>query len=221
MIKAYFTPLVITLCFIAIVVLSVLLIHEKQQAKVNSSQAKALADTITYYKTENNKNAAYISVLQGTRKDLLELTKTKDKEANALLKKIKDLEILVKLQTVTHIDTITKADTVYIEKDGQSIDPDSIYISKALKTPYYEGSVKFVSDSVQLSLEVYNDFDFSHHYKSNGWFKPKTLVVDVVNKNPMTITTGLSSYKITQPKRKGLKAAVVIAGVITGYLILK
>jgi hypothetical protein len=78
-----------------------------------------------------------------------------------------------------------------------------------------------VDDSLRLGVNKKNDFDVITRYKSNGCLRAKTLVVDVVNKNPYTVTTGLSSFEILPKNKTGLKISLGLAVGVGAYLLLR
>lgn len=212
---------------VVLLTLAAFLYNEYKSHKITTSQVNALTDTVNIYKTRDGKNAAKISVLEGKRSDLEEILKRKDSELYNLAKKTKNLEYLISLKTVTSIDTIAHIDTFLIKLPGDTVfkpikDNVNIFAYKTITNKYYQANLKLQNDSLDLKLKVYNDFAIMTRYESNGWFKPKTLIVDVINQNPYTETTGLSSYKFEQKKKHtGLKIIGIAAGIVGGYLLLK
>lgn len=204
-----------------IAVLLLLMFSYKQYIEKSDiqSQLEAVNDTMIVYKTKEGKNAAEIKVLKGTKSQLLEIVKIKDKEVYNLIKSTKNVRTITKLNTETRIDTVTKVDTLIV-KSGDSLTKDSVYITKNIKNDYYTADIKVVNDSLSLGLKVKNDFKIIGKEKSNGLFKRNTLVIDVINENPYTYSTELTSYEIT-PKKKVLPKILLIAGSIAAILILK
>jgi hypothetical protein len=47
------------------------------------------------------------------------------------------------------------------------------------------------------------------------------LIVDVINKNPYTVTTGLSSFEIKPKKKTGLRISIGLAVGVGAFLLLK
>jgi len=97
-----------------------------------------------------------------------------------------------------------------------------VYITKNINNRWYSANVKVINDSLDLKIKTFNEYTILPKYESNGWFKPKTLVVEVINHNPYTETTGLSSYKFERKrKHTGLKIIGIVGGLVGGYLLLK
>lgn len=207
---------------VTILLLSILYnLHNKIVFKDN--QIAALSDTLTVYKTKEGKNAAYISVLTGSKNELLSILKKKDKENYNLIKKTPGIQTLTNLGTITRIDTITKLDTIIIkDTDKNPSTPDSIYITKNITNKYYEADIKIIQDSLAFKLSVVNDFKIMTRYKNNGFLKSKSLIVDVVNNNPYTITTGLTSFNIVKSRSNtGFKIGLGLGIAAGTYLLLK
>ena len=209
---------------ISIVAILLLLSYAYKQYNektVIADQLAAVTDTVTLYKTKEGKNAAIISVLKGSKKELLAIAKYKDKEIYELVKKTKNIKSVTSLKTETRIDTISKVDTMYVHVGETSNEVDSILITKEINNPFYQANIRIINDSIAVGLKVKNDFNVVIKEVSNGFFKGNTLKVDVVNNNPYTYTTGLSSYEFT-PKKKVLPKILIVAGsIVTGIILLK
>lgn len=212
--------LLLLISVITTALLLFLVFKEKSNNTSAKNQIVALTDTVHHYKTKDNKNAAQIAILKGSKSEILRILETKDKEILDLVKKTKNIVTITKINTVTRVDTIAKVDTLFI-RAGDSVLKDSIYITKFIKNDYYTADIKIINDSVALKLDVKNDFKIITKEKPNGLFKPKTLVIEVINENPYTYTTDLSSFEITPKKKIIPKALVIGAAIIGGILILK
>lgn len=212
------------LLIISIITVLLLLSYVYKQYSENATlttQLTAVTDTVTLYKTKAGKNAATISILQGTRKQLLAVAKVKNKEIYNLIQQTKGLRSVTVLKTETRIDTIAKVDTMFVRVGEKTNTVDSILITKQINNPYYNANIRVVNDSLSLGLKVKNDFDITHKDVSNGLFKGTTYKIDVVNRNPYTFTSGLSTYEI-KPKVKVLPKILLIAvGVAGGILIAR
>lgn len=178
------------------------------------SQIIALTDTVTLYRTKAGLNGAVKTVFVGTKDQVLGATKQTNTEAYNVIKNTKNIQSYTQLKTVTKIDTVVKVDTVFIVHGVR-------HVNTTISNPYYSADVEVVNDSLKLGLKVINDFDIVTKYKSNGFLKGKTLVVDVVNKNPYTINSGLTSFQIQPKKRTGLKISIGLGVAVGAYLLLK
>jgi len=186
--------------------------HDK--IEYSRSQIIALTDTVTLYKTKQGKNGAIKTVYIGTRPAMLEAVKRSNPTVYATIKNVKNIQSYTELKTVTRIDTVVKVDTVYINHGIR-------HTESSVTNPYYTADVSLVNDSLKLGLTVKNDFDIVTRYQSNGFLKPKTLVVDVVNKNPYTVNSGLTSFQIQPKKRTGIKISIGLGVAVGAYLLLR
>lgn len=202
--------LLLIISFLACVTLLTIAYRQSVEITNKGAQIKAITDTVTYYKTKAGKNAAYRPVFVGTEAEVLAVTKQTAPEVYKTIKSTKGLQSFIQLQTITKIDTIVRVDTIY--KTG---------FTKQINNEYYTANISLNKDSLSLAMKLKNDFDISTHLKSNGFLKGKTLVVDVVNKNPYTVTTGISSFQIQPKKKTGLKISIGLAVGIGAYLLLK
>lgn len=231
---------IISIGVLSIIIGLLILILCKKLVEINEQklQISAITDTVHQYKTKDNKNGAYIKTILGSRNDLLSIAKQKDSTIYKLLKSNKNITDATSLTTKTNIDTTSKTDHSFVsikEKvndtnkitgivttkiEEKIIKPDSINIQKHIDNPWYTADIGIINDSTKLKLSVINKFSITHEYKSNGFLKPKSLIVNVVDDNPYTKTTGLSSYQLAAPKSKFVPGIITGAAIVIGTLLL-
>ena len=152
-------------------------------------------DTISRYKDKLGREVAKIqSFEQASLKDFLKINfqdSTIQKLQKELsLQKKKNVQYLAVIETYTKIDTTAKV--IYIPTE---VPTQPIY------TYRYSDDWITLNDTVshiqsKFKLEVYNDFVVNSHRQKN------TLITEVTNNNPYTITTGIRSFSTSLPKQK-------------------
>lgn len=215
LVPSRFTIAIVT-AVIATLLLLGMLYSESKRADDNETLAKALADTVTIYKTKEGKNAATIRVIQTTsRKQAIEIAKTRNANIALQLQRNRDIVSITEFTTLTRIDTVVKMEQILLPNDS------NVVFKREIKNEHYHAQVAMRGDSLALGIEVYNKHTITHQEKSNGLFKEDTYIVDVVNDNPYTQNTGLASYEI-KPKKKNkfLKGVIVGAAAVVGGIIL-
>jgi hypothetical protein len=203
------------------ILLSIFSIIEYRNKQSILNDIKTYQDSMITYKTKDGKNAAEIRVLQGSRDELLEVVKSKDKEVYNLIKENKNLKSITSVKTETRIDTTTIVDSFFVQKADSSLNiKDSVYIVKNISNEHYDANVRIINDSIKLGFIVYNRFHVIPKEKSNGFLKPKSLIVEVINDNPYTITTGMSSFEIKKQPKFVVPKIVAAVAVVVGTIIL-
>jgi hypothetical protein len=185
--------------------------HQRVQIITKTEQVKALTDTVTFYKTKTGASGATRRIFVGSKDEVLTVLKSTDAEAYQNIKNTAGIKSYTNFTTITRIDTVVKADTVYITKD--STGTVNHYLSKEIIEPkgFYTAKVDVKNDTVALKLQMTDKFNVITKDKSNGLFKPKSYVVTVENTNPYVNITGLKSFEI-QPKNR--HTAIKIGGVV-------
>ncbi len=210
------------MAFFACLVIGYYTYHQRVQLITKTEQVAALTDTVTFYKTKAGASGATRRIFRGSKDEVLAAAKFQDAEAYQTIKKTPGLHSLTNFTTVTRIDTVVKADTVYIQKD--STGKVNHYLSKEIIEPkgYYTANIDVKNDSVGLKLQLQDKYKVITQDKSNGFLKPKSYVVDVQNTNPYVKIDGLKSFEIT-PKNKiktGIKVGAVAIGLGAVFLLL-
>lgn len=199
---------------LAIIALSGLLywitgLYKQLQTKTN--QIAAITDTVRLYKTKAGGSGAERTIFVGSKEDALQVLKTSDSKAYQAVKNTSGLHSYTDTKTLTRIDTIVKADTVYLTKD--STGKLNYNLVKDIQEPknWYTANINVHNDSVCLKLSMHDRYQIISHDKSNGLFKPKSYVISVENDNPYVTIDDVKSFEI-QPKNR--HTAIKIGGVV-------
>jgi len=190
--------------------------NEAHKSNILQDQVAALTDTVTIYKTKDGKNGAYIRVIMGDKKQVMDILEKRDAKIAELAKKTPGIKIITDVKTETRIDTVVRIDTIRL---ATATTP--LLIKKQIDNPWYTANIEIKSDSLNFKLRNRDEFYIMHRDKPTGFLKPKTYIIDVINKNPNSFNTGLSAYEFTPKSKNGLKISIAIAAGIGAYLILK
>jgi len=198
----------ISLCTIALLVLTN--IHSCNRASDLSDSIVYSQDTLRSYRDILDREYTVIKNLSGeSEKDFLRI-QTQDTTIKWLQESVKkykgQLQSSLVLSNKTTLrgsgsTTITKVDTIFQN--------DSILLSPTYDLSWDgewdRGTIKAMRDSIFYDIETRNEYEISIGKVSNGLFKKKTSVVEVMNLNPKTYTTELRSFTIEhEPKKIGI-----------------
>src|SRR6478735_5475023 len=125
--------LLLLMAFFACLALGWYTYNQRVQIITKTEQVKALTDTVTFYKTKTGASGATRRIFKGSKEEVLLAAKAQDAEAYQIIKKTPGLKSYTNFTTVTRIDTVVKADTVYLTKD--STGRVSYYLSKEIVEP--------------------------------------------------------------------------------------
>ena len=209
----------IALSVVLLAIAAFYIVRLKAQVGAQNQQIMAVTDTLHHYVTADGKNATYIQTLIANRDDLMAISKRKDTVVYKLLLKNKNINDITSVKTQVRIDTVSRIDTEYIVKDGKHVPLDSVYLTKTIDNKYYTAAIRIVNDSVALKIRVTDNITLTHEYKSNGFLRPKSLIVIVINDNPYSFNMGLSSYQIAPPKSSNTIPFLLGAGLATAILL--
>lgn len=204
---------------IALLFLGHVILKDNSKIAIANQVLVAETDTLHQYKTKDHKNAAYIqTIITSDRAQLLVVSKAKDSVAYKLLIADKRIVDLTHVKPSTRIDTTTLIDSEYFTKNGVITKPDSLVINKTINNKWFNAKIGIVNDSLSFKLITYDDLIVTHHLVSTGLFKPQNLVVYVIDQNPYSKITGLSSYEIAVPKQS--RVLPFVAGAVATTLLL-
>lgn len=194
--------------------------HLKKQSSIQTEQLKAVTDVVTTYKTKDGKNAAYIRILEGDKKTVLELVKNQDIRIQQLIKETKGLKTYTNHVVVTKIDTTVITDTLRLPENGKPL-----YAKTYITNDHYSALVELKSDSTHIQLKTYNEFDYLIRDKPAdgifGFLRPPTYIVEAINLNPYTETKNLKTIQINPKGKTGLKIGIGIAAGVAVAILLK
>jgi len=183
--------------------------------KLSTSQAIALIDTTNQYKNEIGTITATKKVLQLEKKDLKELVYSKNDTLNTLRKEFSKVKAIVKIKTVTIIDSIPVPFEVRVpcdfERSGKHLD-------------------KWLQFDYAVNQNGFNISDFTMKNKQTTitgfkrkWFLGKqTYTTDVTNTNPHIKITEVQTIEVVVPKRfYDTRLFNIGVGFLGGILIMK
>jgi len=183
--------------------------------KLSTSQAIALIDTTNQYKNEIGTITATKKVLQIEKKDLKELVYSKNDTLNTLRKEFSKVKAIVKIKTVTIIDSIPVPFEVRVpcdfERSGKHLD-------------------KWLQFDYAVNQNGFNISDFTMKNKQTTitgfkrkWFLGKqTYTTDVTNTNPHIKITEVQTIEVVVPKRfYDTRLFNIGVGFLGGILIMK
>ena len=164
---------------------------------------KAIQDSLVTYKDSKGRNVSTISVIElKNQRKLVDSLKKELKGFNKV-KSISVIDAKTEIRTITNTvlthDTIIRDSVIYLSP---------VYFTK-IDTKWTKGTVKATKDSIETNLANYNSYKFILEDK-RGVFAKRPSRVSVINENPNTINTGVSSYEF-KPKQK-----IVSLGIQTG-----
>ncbi|WP_428329057.1 hypothetical protein [Mucilaginibacter sp.] len=204
-----------------IIILGYIVFKQSQTISNGNNQIAALIDTARLYRTKSGGSGVEKKVFTATQSDVLAVLKGSDKTAFNYVKNTSGIRSYSDFSTLAKVDTIVKADTVYLMKD--STGKINYFLSKDIKEPknWYNATINIKGDSVGLKLQMKDEYHVITSEKSNGFLKGKSLVINIENENPYVVITGAKSFVI-QPENKhiGLKVGGVAVIGLGAFLLL-
>lgn len=211
--------LLLLIAFLACLSLCYYAYNQNQEISQLVQQRSALTDTLTLYKTKDGKKGAYIPIFKGSKSDVLDVLKQTDPALHEVAKTTSGIKTVTKIKTIFKTDTVVKVDTLFIPNENEP--SKKLYAAKTIENKYYTAKVILDGDSLSLGLQNTLDLNIVTKDKSNGFFKPKTYVIDVVHDNPYVDVIGLKSYEITPKSKTGFKVTIGVAVGVGAFLLLK
>lgn len=168
--------------------------QRKSSEKQRENTSDFLNDTISYYNNKLGQEIATKQSLAGDKNQLDILLSEKIdslQQLKGLVKKYKKIAAAGNIRTVTEIKEIPVPFDRPIEFD---------FTRKfKIKEPWYEFTGKVNKYGLNINnFNVKNQMSFVLGVKKNGWFKPNTYSIDVLNSNPFIQITGADSYQFTE-----------------------
>lgn len=181
---------------------------DSKNQRLSIDLIESLNDSLKSARNKNNQQISHISVLEDVRESLLDSISFKDSTINWLLSVKKEQG---KATTITVINTITKYDTVSKTEISNVFDTviiDSVvYLYPTYKTSWNDkwsfGFIEADKDSIRRQFSIINEYEIWQQYekKNNKLFSGKKLVVYIKNNNPLTSTSELRSWNVSQKKK--------------------
>lgn len=178
----------------------------KKEIKKQTSLYESVSDTLKVFKNKNGEYVAKILAIEvekekdfttiknlsGINKELQDLVISKSKE-------VKDLQMALIHKSETIIE---HRDTVYFPNPETALVLKDLTLLTSLNNKWIDVTYGIDKGLYSLDLRVYNEFDVTIGYEKTGWFKPTKSYVEVVNKNPYTMTSDLKAYKKMIPQKR-------------------
>lgn len=179
---------------------------KKWRDEFNNEHTKVKSNEINFANLLNAKDGELLKLRQDLAKDKSIIGKT-------ILKTTTSGEIKVKLS-----DKITLNETNDVNSSKDTL-KTKIFLFKD-KFLGLSGEI-FTNDSLKLKYSIKNEYDLFTKYKNNGIFKRNSIEVEIVNKNPATITDKIQVFTIQQPPKKFYETKLFTygLGMISGAII--
>ena len=187
-----------TVITVLAIMLASVFIGTRKELKNQTDLYEAVTDTLQTFKNKNGELVAKIQAIEverekdfttirnltGINKELQDLVKKKSKE-------IKDLEMALILKEET---IIIKRDTILTDPKTSEVIKDIILVD-TIKNDWITVKYGINKGFYVLDLGVKNEYHIAMGQESQGLFKPTKSYVEIVNKNPYTITTDAKGYR--------------------------
>jgi hypothetical protein len=176
-----------------------------------SALISAMQDTVKHFKNKDGEQVAQITLLEGSKENLLNVIGKTDKRLAKLLRE--GASSGTSFQQITKFDTVTtiKVDTVQ----------GKLSFSDTTKNQWLNLTVTLKDDSLKKEIELRDSLTVAFKKIKQGFLKPKKSVVEVTSANPYVKVTGLRSFDIPQ-KKSNLKFWFGVGiGAGAGYLLFK
>lgn len=207
---------------IVVLILLLLIMFVSEQVRnglllKKTEEISSLTKQVSVYKDENGDLIQYGKAVSSER-DILLASKA-DLRAQLERLKLKNPDAVVKYTTKFQTDSI-------LVKFTEKLPCDPFSKEFKVDSPYYNFSVKITDSTFYHSpLTVYDTATFIIAEKKDKWYKASEYSVVFDNKNKAIKLTSLEGYTL-KPKPKfyntiPFKGALVVGGIIVGFLIAK
>lgn len=207
---------------IVVLLLILLVMFVSEQVRNNlllkkTEEISALSKEVSLYKDENGDLVQYGKAVKSERDILLSSRADLREQLERL--KLKNPDAIIKYTTKFQTDSI-------LVRLTEKLPCDPFDREFRVDSPYYNFSVK-ITDSTfyHSSLTVYDTASFIIAEKKDKWYKSSEYSVVFDNKNKAIKLTSLEGHTL-KPKPKfyntvPFKGALVVGGIIVGFLIAK
>lgn len=201
------------LCVLLLLLLVVSECRRRDDRKISKANMRAAFDSVTYYKNKLGTQAASVKTFQFDKKSMHNELIKKDTELNALAKEFASVKSVVKLRTVTKLDTIYAPFTKAIQCEFKQKD--------SVSKPFY--SFGYSIDSTGLEIKDFiipNETTIITGFKRKWLLGNQTLTTDVTHSNPHIKTENILSAEVIIPEPWYAKWYVwLVTGLVTGILV--
>lgn len=201
------------LCVLLLLLLLASESRRRDDQKISKANMRATFDSITYYKNKLDKQTASVKTFQFDKKSMQNELIKKDAELNVLTKEFASVKSVVKLRTVTKLDTIYVLFTKAIQCEFKQKD--------SVSKPFY--SFGYSIDSTGLEIRDFiipNEITIITGFKRKWLLGKQTLTTDVTHSNPHIKTENILSAEVIIPEPWYKKWYIwLAAGIVTGTII--
>lgn len=166
---------------------------------VQTNLITASADSLHHFKTSTGSVGGFISTLQGTKEDLVNVLKSKleaDSSKQAIidsLNKDKNIQSMASIKTESNSSFTHKVDTVY----------SNINFRDSISTKWYDADINVSRGISKWGIRQKDELNLTTTLKDNkGWFTGSTLTTYATSANPDERVTGLTSVSTVINKSK-------------------
>lgn len=201
---------------LCVILLMLLLLSEcKRRAEKVKSEANltAVFDTVKHYKNKIGTQSATITTLQLDKRLFHDLVLKKDIELKQLTREFSTVNSIVKIKTVTRLDTI------YVPFK-EEIDC-AFRVEDTIDTKHYSFNYEVDSAGLRLTnFKIPNQTTVFTGYKRKWLLGEQTLTTDITNSNPYIQTENIISAEIVIPEPWYKKWYVwLAAGLLAGAMV--
>lgn len=201
---------------LCVILLMLFLLSEcKRRAEKVKSETNltAVFDTVKHYKNKIGTQSATITTLQLDKRLFQNLVLKKDIELKQLTKEFSTVKSIVKIKTITRLDTIYVPFKEEIEC--------AFKVEDTVNTKHYSFNYEVKSSGLRLShFEIPNQTTVVTGYKRKWFLGEQTLTTDITNSNPYIKTENIMSAEIVIPEPWYKKWYVwLAAGLISGAMV--
>lgn len=181
--------------------------------RIKEANAKALGDSVSYFKNRIGTQTATINLLRLDNEQLQDFILDKDAELATLTKGFSKVNSILKSKSVTTIPFIAVP-----YKDSV---PCVFDRSGSFKEDWYSFMYKSNQKGIQIdSLTIPNTSTTITGFKRKWFLGQQTAVTDITNSNPFIKVTEIKSIEVTVPEPWYKKWYVwLVTGIVGGFLI--
>lgn len=211
------------LLLLILIIALMLSVHRCRSAEEDhqmlSADLRITKDSIRYFRETNGilvaEKESYRLSIEDYKKAVLN-NKQQQKELKKRIGNLNNLTSALKIELTAKEDLqLPVTDTIVIIKHD-TIKGGSLHFHDRFLT--LNGLC--LDDSLYVRYQFRTGLDIATYWKREGWFKPRSLVVNIKPDNPHVRITGLDHYSITEKKRfyqtKGFWFGL---GMLGGYIL--
>ena len=201
----------------------------KQELAGSQSTVNALVSDVTSYKDKLGTSISEKELVLTNYKALQRIHAANGTEILRLQQLVKKNTLsatIIKTETKGHVHIKTE---LTFRDSSHVVTNDTIYpdYSGSVQNKWVNIAVMATKDSLYTDYHFFNEYEITQELKKEGhWpFRKQVPIVKVHNLNPYTETTGIASYAVQVPKKKGkvitITGVTFALGILTGIFLAK